>query len=235
MHPKPNNIRLFVVGANAILAGLRARHRRQVEILRGVHLCRSEFWDRRIGDDAKNRRTRGRGQFLRVLGVGAAAAAAQPLVAGAKADRIVSRSTTSCKKNQGRRSVSPRNRDRAAARASMCEVKHPAILTEPGEQENRTAYADMDTIPRPETRAHRECARERLRAMTLDERQAELGLLLTRMQNEPADRHELYLQIMQRLNELKAYGMPLPQDLLQFQRRLEAEFADDEAQVAFTS
>jgi len=33
------------------------------------------------------------------------------------------------------------------------------------------------------------------------------------MQNEPADRHELYLQIMQKLNELKAYGMPLPEDL----------------------
>lgn len=68
--------------------------------------------------------------------------------------------------------------------------------------------------------------------MTFDELQAELGLLLTRMQNEPADRHELYLQIMQRLSELKAYGMPLPQDLLHFQRRLEAEFADDAASRA---
>ena len=42
--------------------------------------------------------------------------------------------------------------------------------------------------------------------MAFDNIQAELGLLLTTMQNEPADRHELYLQIMQKLNELKAYG-----------------------------
>jgi hypothetical protein len=63
--------------------------------------------------------------------------------------------------------------------------------------------------------------------MTFDDIQAELGLLLTRMQNEPEDRHELYLQIMQKLNELKAYGMPLPEDLVQFERHLEVEFAAD--------
>jgi hypothetical protein len=36
--------------------------------------------------EAENRRTLGRRQFLRVFGVGAAATAAQPFVAGAKAD-----------------------------------------------------------------------------------------------------------------------------------------------------
>jgi hypothetical protein len=66
--------------------------------------------------------------------------------------------------------------------------------------------------------------------MAFDDIQAELGILFTRMQNEPQDRHELYLQIMQKLNELKAYGMPLPQDLVQLEHRLEAEFeADKEA------
>jgi hypothetical protein len=39
--------------------------------------------------------------------------------------------------------------------------------------------------------------------MAFEHMQAELGLLLTRMQTEPTDRHELYLQIMQKLNELK--------------------------------
>jgi hypothetical protein len=63
--------------------------------------------------------------------------------------------------------------------------------------------------------------------MAFDNIQAELGLLLTTIQNEPADRHELYLQIMQKLNELKAYGMPLPEDLVQLERRLEAEFEAD--------
>ena len=64
--------------------------------------------------------------------------------------------------------------------------------------------------------------------MAFEDIQAELGLLLTRMQNEPADRHELYLLIVQKLNELKAYGMPLPDDLVQLERRLAAEFEADQ-------
>jgi hypothetical protein len=64
--------------------------------------------------------------------------------------------------------------------------------------------------------------------MAFDNVQAEIGLLMTRMQNEPEDRHELYLQLMEKLNEIKAYGMPLPQDLVDLEKALEAEFAADE-------
>jgi hypothetical protein len=63
--------------------------------------------------------------------------------------------------------------------------------------------------------------------MAFENVQAELGLMMTRMQNEPEDRHELYLQIMEKLNELKAFGMPLPQDLVDLEHALEAEFAAD--------
>jgi hypothetical protein len=63
--------------------------------------------------------------------------------------------------------------------------------------------------------------------MAFEDIQAEIGLLLTRMQNEPEDSHELYLQVMQKLNELKAYGMPLPADLVQLERSLEASFEAD--------
>jgi len=63
--------------------------------------------------------------------------------------------------------------------------------------------------------------------MAFDDIKAELGILMTRMQNEPADRHELYLTIMEKLNEMKAYGMPLPEDLLKLEAALEAEFAQD--------
>jgi hypothetical protein len=63
--------------------------------------------------------------------------------------------------------------------------------------------------------------------MAFEDKEAELGLLFTRMQKQPEDRHELYEQIRQKLNELKAYGMPLPQDLVEFERDLEAEFAAD--------
>lgn len=69
--------------------------------------------------------------------------------------------------------------------------------------------------------------------MAFDEVEAELGLLLTRMQNQPADRHELYLQIRQKLSELKAYGMPLPDDLVQLEERLEAEFAAERRRAAY--
>jgi hypothetical protein len=63
--------------------------------------------------------------------------------------------------------------------------------------------------------------------MAFEDKEAELGLLLTSMQDEPEDRHEIYQLIRQKLNELKAFGMPLPADLVQFERDLEAEFAAD--------
>ena len=46
--------------------------------------------------------------------------------------------------------------------------------------------------------------------MAFEDLQSELGLLMTRMQNEPHDRHELHLLIRQKLNEIRAFGMPLP-------------------------
>jgi hypothetical protein len=61
--------------------------------------------------------------------------------------------------------------------------------------------------------------------MAFEHTEAELGFLLMRMQGLPHDRHEIYELIRQKLNELKAYGMPLPEDLVQFEHDLEAEFA----------
>ena len=61
--------------------------------------------------------------------------------------------------------------------------------------------------------------------MAFEDAKAELGILVTQMQNEPQDKHELYLQLMEKLNELKAYGMPLPEDLVALEKALEAEFA----------
>ena len=60
--------------------------------------------------------------------------------------------------------------------------------------------------------------------MSFEDKEAELGWLLTRMQNEPEDWGEPYEQIRVKLNELKAFGMPLPQDLVEFERDLEEEF-----------
>jgi len=59
--------------------------------------------------------------------------------------------------------------------------------------------------------------------MAFEDIKAEIGLLLTQMQNEPEDARELHLQIMEKLNELKAYGLPVPEDL----KDLEAALADE--------
>ena len=60
--------------------------------------------------------------------------------------------------------------------------------------------------------------------MAFEDLQAELSLLLSQMENQPEDRHELYQQIREKLNEMRAFGMPLPEDLVRLERELEAEF-----------
>ena len=61
--------------------------------------------------------------------------------------------------------------------------------------------------------------------MAFDDLKAELALLINQMENQPEDRHELYLQVREKLNEMRVFGMPLPQDLVDLEKNLEAEFA----------
>jgi hypothetical protein len=67
----------------------------------------------------------------------------------------------------------------------------------------------------------------REQAMAFDEIRAEITRLLSEMEKRPADRHELYLALRGKLNEIRAMGMPLPDDLIRFEDELEAEFAAD--------
>lgn len=67
--------------------------------------------------------------------------------------------------------------------------------------------------------------------MAFEDVKAELGILLTRMQNEPQDKRELYFQLMEKLDELKAYGMPLPADLVALEKALEAEFTEEKGEA----
>lgn len=64
--------------------------------------------------------------------------------------------------------------------------------------------------------------------MAFEQLKAELALLLNQMENQPEDRHELYLQIREKLNEMRAFGMPLPDDLVRLERELEAQFRAEE-------
>ena len=65
--------------------------------------------------------------------------------------------------------------------------------------------------------------------MAFEDLKAELALLINQMENQPEDRHELYLQIRERLNEMRAFGMPVPEDLVKFEKNLEAQFKAEEA------
>ena len=65
--------------------------------------------------------------------------------------------------------------------------------------------------------------------MAFDDLKMQISLLLTQMQNEPEDRHELYLQLREKLSELKAVGMPLPDDLVKMEHDLEEEFASEQS------
>ncbi len=65
--------------------------------------------------------------------------------------------------------------------------------------------------------------------MDLDELEASIGLLLQQMEDQPEDRHELYLQLREKINEMRAYGMPVPDDLMQLVKALEAEFVQPDA------
>lgn len=60
--------------------------------------------------------------------------------------------------------------------------------------------------------------------MAFEELKAQIAYLLTEMTNQPEDLHELYEEIHQELNQLRATGQALPADLVVLEQRLLAEF-----------
>jgi hypothetical protein len=52
---------------------------------------------------------------------------------------------------------------------------------------------------------------------------AELDLLLAEMINQPQDAREVREQVREKLNELRAMGMPLPADLVALEARLDRD------------
>jgi hypothetical protein len=63
--------------------------------------------------------------------------------------------------------------------------------------------------------------------MAFEAIKAQISNLLEAMENQPEDKHELYLQLHEKLNEWRATGQPVPADLAQLERALEAEFVAD--------
>ena len=60
--------------------------------------------------------------------------------------------------------------------------------------------------------------------MALEELQTQISLLVSQINNQPEDVHELYELLHQKLNELRSTGQPLPQDLIELEKRMLKEF-----------
>lgn len=60
--------------------------------------------------------------------------------------------------------------------------------------------------------------------MAFESIKAEISLLLSQMEEESEDRHEIAFRIHEKLAELRAMGMPVPEDLARLEKELEEEF-----------
>lgn len=60
--------------------------------------------------------------------------------------------------------------------------------------------------------------------MAFEAIKSEIRALLEGSIDEPQDAHELHLQLIEKLNALKASGMPLPEDLVDLERKLSASY-----------
>lgn len=60
--------------------------------------------------------------------------------------------------------------------------------------------------------------------MAFEDIKAEIALLFEQMVNQPQDVHEIRETVREKLNEFKATGMPLPEDLVALEKRIEQDF-----------
>lgn len=59
--------------------------------------------------------------------------------------------------------------------------------------------------------------------MAFDQLKTEIMILFTEMENQPEDKWELHEIIREKLLELRSFGMPLPQDLVDLEKKLNQE------------
>ena len=57
--------------------------------------------------------------------------------------------------------------------------------------------------------------------MAFEKLMAQVSLLLTQMENQPEDKHELYMQLRERINEIRNTGFPVPADLIRLEQELD--------------
>jgi hypothetical protein len=67
--------------------------------------------------------------------------------------------------------------------------------------------------------------------MAFEDIKAQIAMLLADTQEQPENLHAVYQKVMQEINEMKAFGMPLPEDLVELERALEERFSQDMPQT----
>jgi capsid protein len=63
--------------------------------------------------------------------------------------------------------------------------------------------------------------------MALEEFKARIALMLDTMSARPEDAHEIQERIREQLAEMRAMGLPLPEDLVALERSLSRTFEED--------
>ena len=62
--------------------------------------------------------------------------------------------------------------------------------------------------------------------MAFEQLKIEIAMLFEEMENQPENKWELQEAVREKLDELRAFGMPLPKDLVELEKTLDAELAD---------
>ena len=57
--------------------------------------------------------------------------------------------------------------------------------------------------------------------MDFDDLLAAINMAVDEMEARPEDAHEVHMRLRELLDQIKATGMPLPDDLIELERRLE--------------
>ena len=60
--------------------------------------------------------------------------------------------------------------------------------------------------------------------MVETELEVALSLLVDQMEGEQGDRHEIFMRLHQMLDQMRAEGLPIPEDLAEMEKTLAAEF-----------
>jgi len=56
-----------------------------------------------------------------------------------------------------------------------------------------------------------------------DDLKTAIMMMASEMENKPEDAHEMHLKLREMLDQIRATGMPLPEDLVELERKLERD------------